>query len=59
MSHKETRRFKILPFGQVMNVAEAIIKTSRGSFVTVTFNVCWKKLHVRASLRRIDVLPRF
>jgi hypothetical protein len=37
MSRKKTRRFKLLPFGHVMNVAEAIIKTSRGAFVTLTF----------------------
>jgi hypothetical protein len=50
---QKTCRFKILPFGQVMNVVEATIKTSRGGLLTVKFNTCWKNLKktLRACLR--------
>ena len=43
ISHTKICRFKLRPFGHVMNVAEAIIKTSRGAFATLTFNALLEK----------------
>jgi hypothetical protein len=61
MSHKTTFRFKILPFGNVMNVAEAKLKPSGSAFVTLTFSALLEKSdeNIACDVCRLDFRTRF